>query len=71
MSRLRLLQERTAADKAWMAEVAVVFGERDAGIARFDGRATGERGSHLRDLYEQYMKAREAYKGGLRTFDYG
>ncbi|MBC7767985.1 MAG: hypothetical protein H7124_04300 [Phycisphaerales bacterium] len=61
MSKLKLLQEATAADKAWMAEVATVFGERDAGMARFHGRATGEPGSRLRDLYNQYVKARDAY----------
>jgi hypothetical protein len=71
MSRLRLLQACTAADKAWMTEVERVFGERDADMARFDGRATGERGSHLRALYEQYVKARDAYRAVLRTFAYG
>ena len=62
MSKLRLLQEYTAADKAWMAEVATVFGERDAGMARFHGRATGEPGSRLRELYDRYVKARDAYE---------
>ena len=61
MSKLRLLQESTAADKAWMAEVAVVFGEREAGLARFQGRANGEPGSRLRELYDCYVKARDAY----------
>lgn len=61
MSKLRLLQESTAADRAWMAEVASVFGERDAGLARFQGRATGEPGTHLRELYDCYVKARDAY----------
>jgi hypothetical protein len=63
MSKLRLLQESTAADRAWMAEVASIFGEREAGLARFQGRATGEPGSHLRDLYDRYVKARDAYDG--------
>ena len=62
MSKLRLLQEATAADKAWMAEVAAVFGEREAGLARFQGRANGEPGSHLRELYDQYVKTRDAYR---------
>jgi hypothetical protein len=62
MSKLRLLQEATAADKAWMAEVAAVFGEREAGLARFQGRATGEPGSHLRELYDRYVKTRDAYQ---------
>lgn len=61
MSKLRLLQESTEADKAWMAEVRSVFGEREAGMARFHGRATGEPGTHLRELYDRYVKARDAY----------
>ncbi len=61
MNRLRLHQELAAADKAWMAEVAVIFGEREAGMARFHDRATGEPGSRLRDLYNRYVKARDAY----------
>lgn len=61
MSKLKLLQEATAADKAWMAEVALVFGEREAGLARFHGRATGEPGSRLRELYTAYVRARDAY----------
>lgn len=63
MSRLRLLAESTSADRAWMAEVAEVFGAREAGLARFDGRAKGEPGSKLRDLYSAYEKARGAYEG--------
>lgn len=61
MSKLALLQESTEADKAWMAEVRSVFGEREAGMARFHGRATGEPGSRLRELYDRYVKARDAY----------
>ena len=61
MSKLRLLQESTAADKAWMAEVAAVFGDREAGLTRFQGRATGEPGSRLRELYDCYVKGRDAY----------
>lgn len=61
MSKLVLHQEFAAADRAWMAEVAAVFGEREAGMARFHGRATGEPGTRLRELYNQYVKAREAY----------
>lgn len=61
MSKLRLLQDSTQADKAWMTEVRSVFGERDAGMARFHGRATGEPGTHLRELYDLYVKARDAY----------
>ena len=63
MSKLKLLQEAAAADKAWMAEVTAVFGERDAGMARFHGRATGEPGSRLRELYNEYVKTRDAYDG--------
>ena len=61
MSKLRLLQESTEADKAWMLEVRSVFGERNAGMARFHGRATGEPGTRLRELYNVYVKARDAY----------
>lgn len=61
-SRLQLLQEAGAADKAWMAEVAAVFGAREAGLARFHGLATGEPGSRLRQLYDCYVKARDAYE---------
>lgn len=61
MSKLRLHQEFTAADKAWMEEVAAVFGEREAGMARFHDRATGEPGSRLRELYDHYKRARDAY----------
>ncbi|HYD72305.1 MAG TPA: hypothetical protein VEF55_04155 [Candidatus Binatia bacterium] len=61
MSKLKLHQELAAADKAWMAEVAVVFGEREAGMARFHDRANGAPGSRLRELYNLYVKARDAY----------
>lgn len=61
MSKLRLLQESTEADRAWMTEVRAVFGERDAGMARFHGRAKGEPGTRLRELYDRYIKARDAY----------
>jgi hypothetical protein len=61
MSKLRLHQELAAADKAWMAEVAVVFGEKEAGMARFHDRANGEPGSRLRELYNAYVKARDVY----------
>jgi len=62
VSKLRLLQDSTAADRAWMAEVAAVFGEKEAGLARFQGIATGEPGSRLRELYDCYVKARDAYQ---------
>jgi hypothetical protein len=61
MSKLKLLQESTEADRAWMEEVRAVFGDREAGMARFHGRATGEPGSRLRALYDQYVRARDAY----------
>lgn len=67
MSRFRLLQEATAADKAWMAEVIAVFGERDAGMARFNERANGEPGSRLRGLYNQYVATRDAYRSVEHT----
>lgn len=61
MSKLGLLQASTAADKAWMLEVVKVFGEREAGIARFQDRANGEPGTRLRKLYDSYVAARDAY----------
>jgi hypothetical protein len=61
VSKLRLFQEATEADKAWMAEVRAVFGDRDAGMVRFHGQATGEPGSRLRELYDRYVKTRDAY----------
>ena len=61
MSKFWLLQDSTAADRAWMAEVRAVFGEREAGLARFQGRANGEPGTRLRELYDRYVKARDAY----------
>ena len=66
MSKLRLLQEATAADRAWMSEVVAIFGEREAGIARFHGRATGDPGSRLRELYAEYIKTRDAYEAEQR-----
>jgi hypothetical protein len=61
MNKLRLLQAQNAADEAWMAEVVVVFG-RDAGLARFQERANGEPGTRLRELYNRFVAAREAYE---------
>lgn len=61
MSKLRLLVDSTAADKAWMAEVVAIFGARDAGLARFQDRAQGEPGSRLRELYDHYVLTRDAY----------
>lgn len=63
MSKLRLYQEAAAADKAWMVEVAAVFGESEAGLARFHGRGNGEPGSRLRELYNNYVKTRDACDG--------
>ncbi len=61
MSKISLWQDSTAADKAWMVEVVAVFGERHAGLARFQDRANGEPGTRLRQLYNSYVKARDAY----------
>lgn len=61
MSRFALFAAANAADKAWMAEVARVFGPREAGLARVHGRAAGEPGSHLRDLHDRCVKTRDAY----------
>ncbi|MGE0829465.1 MAG: hypothetical protein AB7O04_08955 [Hyphomonadaceae bacterium] len=60
-SKLKLLQAETAADKAWMAEVAAVFGERHASMVRFQECANGEPGTRLRALYDAYVAARDAY----------
>ncbi len=62
MSRLQLLNAATLADREWMAEVAVVFGEREAGLARFQDRANGAPGTRLRDLYNVYVRTRDAYQ---------
>ncbi|HEY3254431.1 MAG TPA: hypothetical protein VGJ91_10795 [Polyangiaceae bacterium] len=62
MSKLRLLQESAAAEKAWMLEAAAVLGERDAQMARYQDRANGEPGSRLRELYKTYIAARDAYQ---------
>jgi|CXWL01.1.fsa_nt_gi hypothetical protein len=67
MSKLSLLQASSAADKAWMAEVVAVLGERDAGMARFQERASGEPGSRLRTLYNAYVAARDAYASVERS----
>lgn len=61
MSRLALYLAATGADKAWMAEVARLFGERDAGLARVHGWAAGAPGSPLRELHDRYVRTREAY----------
>lgn len=61
MSKLRMLQAATDADRAWMAEVRSQFGDREAGMARFHGLANGEPGTRLRELYDHYVKTRDAY----------
>lgn len=64
MIRLRLFHEANAADAAWMAEIARIFGERQAGQARVHGLGQGEPGSLLRDLYDRCAAARLAYRTG-------
>ncbi|MEZ5996104.1 MAG: hypothetical protein R3C25_10135 [Hyphomonadaceae bacterium] len=66
MSKLALFQAASAADKAWMIEVARIFGNSEAGLARFHGRATGEPGSQLRALYLRYVETSDAYESALR-----
>lgn len=66
MSKFALFQAASAADKAWMIEIARIFGHREAGLARFHGRATGEPGSQLRVLYQGYVRTRDAYNAALR-----
>ena len=59
--KLALLSASSAADKAWMSEIAFIFGKPNAGLARFQGRAQGEPGTRLRALYDTYVAARDAY----------
>lgn len=66
MSKFALFQAARAADKAWMAEIVRIFGDQEAGRARFHGRATGAPGSRLRDLYHRYVVTRDAYSVALR-----
>lgn len=66
MSKFALFQAASAADKAWMAEIIRTFGDREAGLARFHGRATGEPGSHMRHLYQGYVSTRDAYNAAQR-----
>ena len=59
--------DRLMADERTPEGLAVLrpfggFGERDAGMARFHGRANGEPGTRLRELYDCYVKARDAYE---------
>lgn len=62
MGRLGLLRAASEAEKAWMSAVLAEFGERDAGMARFQERANGEAGSELRKLHDRYQAAYAAYK---------
>lgn len=66
MSKFALFQAASAADKAWMVEIARIFGDRDAGLARVHGRARGEPGSRLHHLYQGYVRTRDAYNAALR-----
>lgn len=66
MSKFALFLAANAADKAWMIEVARIFGDRGAGMARFHGHAIGEPGSHLRHLYQGYVATRDAYNAARR-----
>lgn len=66
MSKLELFQAARAADKAWMIEIARTYGDREAGLARFQGRATGEPGSYLAELYQRYVMTRDAYSFARR-----
>jgi hypothetical protein len=69
-TKLQLLQASTAADNAWMAEIAMLFGAREAGAARFHDRAQGEPGSRLRELFDAHVRTRDAYlERAKRTVD--
>lgn len=61
VSRLRLMQDMTEAETAWMTELRKVFGERDAGLVRFQDRGAGEPGSHLNTLYLAFVASRDRY----------
>ena len=62
MGRIDLLRAVSEAEKAWMDEVLAEFGDRDAGLARFQERSKGEEGSKLRKLHDRYQRAFAAYK---------
>jgi hypothetical protein len=62
MSRFQLFQEANAADAAWMAEIARLFGAGRAGQMRVQGLADGAPGSLLRVLHDRCVEARCAYR---------
>lgn len=62
MTRLALFQAVAAADRAWMAEITRIFGDRDAASARFHGTANGEPTSLLRELRDTYVTVLHAYR---------
>ncbi len=61
VSKVRLMQASTEAEKAWMVEVAAVLGAKDASLARYQERANGTPGTKLHELYNAYIAARAAY----------
>lgn len=61
ISKVRLMQASTEAEKAWMLEVVAVLGAKDASMARYQDRASGAPGTRLHELYNAYIAAREAY----------
>ncbi|MET0545949.1 MAG: hypothetical protein ABWZ40_06535 [Caulobacterales bacterium] len=64
ISKVRLMQASTEAEKAWMVEVVAVLGAKDAQMARYQERANGKPGTRLNQLYNTYIAARDAYMAG-------
>lgn len=55
-----LYSDWLAADEAWSAELHRLFGS-DAGDVRYTRRGKGDPGSRLRELYDAFDKARDAW----------
>lgn len=64
-TKLELFAASTRADSAWMREVTALFGPH-AAAARLNDQAQGAPGSMLRELYDAYVLARDAYAASLR-----
>lgn len=66
-NKLTLMRASDEAERLWVTEIVAVFGEREAPMARFQQRANGEPGSHLRELHDAYIAAHEAYSVASRS----
>lgn len=58
--RTEVWKAYAAADDAWSAELAVLFGSR-AGDVRYTARGHGVPGTKLGELYRAYVAARTAW----------